>query len=88
MPGRKDQIKAIGGMTIGERKRALGRIQVEAYVSAQGVAQQVRRLRENHQLGPDFMADGRMLAYLLRDVLRAAVAAKPLLAGDHLTELE
>lgn len=75
-------------MTADERTYALGRIQGEAYVCAQGVAQQATRLRDNRQCGPEFMADGRMLAVLLRNVVRAAVAARPFLSGSHLSEVD
>lgn len=88
MSGRKDQLRAIHSMTVNERERALGRLQGEAYLSAQGVSQQARRLRENCQCGPEFMADGRTFAYLFRDVVRAANAAQQLLSDDHLLELQ
>lgn len=88
MTGRAAQLRAIRRMTPNQRTHALGRIQGEAYLSAQGVVQQASRLRQNQQCGPEFMVDGRLLAYLFRDVMRAAEAARPLLFGRHLSELD
>ena len=65
-------------MTATERQHALGRMQGELYTSANGVTQQAERLRCGNQEGSEFLADGRALAYFLRDAIRIADACKPL----------
>src|SRR4051812_20549579 len=79
---------AISAMTDTEREHALGRLQGELYCSANGVAQQAQRLRENKQPGSEYMADGRALAYFLRDTIRLAQTCVLLVDNEHGTSIE
>lgn len=68
------------------REFALGRLQGEVFCSVSAVVQQAARLRENRQMGPEFMADGRAFAYFLRDAIRISETCALLADAIPLTE--
>jgi hypothetical protein len=84
----QQQVAAIRAMSASDREYALGRLQGDLYVAANGVSQQARRLREDRQFGPEYMADGRLLAYLLRDAIRLANTAKLLVDDEREAAIE
>jgi hypothetical protein len=84
----KRQQKAIDAMDAQERAKALLHFKGEAYVWAETVVQQARRLRDPSEPAVEHMGDGRLLGYALRATLRAAKGCARLAEGKDRAAIE
>lgn len=67
----KARAVVIDEMSADERAKARALAEGEMYLAACGVTQQMRRLQQGEQPGPEYMVDGRLFAEAVRAAVRA-----------------